>query len=86
MKQVPEYFIKIKNFKKLSPKIARLEFEDDEPFMIHISSIKLNGVKCYSFDFDKVECVIVEINKKYYMLEMSLVKELKLNMGDICGV
>lgn len=84
--KIPEYFIKVKTFKQLSPKIARLEFEDDEPLMMHITHIKINGVKCYKFNFNETDCIIINIDNKYYMIELYLIKELKINLGDICGV
>lgn len=78
-----EQFIELSEFKKISPTKCRVKVEDDLPEICICHENKIKDKKVYKIKFYNTVCIVIKINKKYYMIEESLIKEMKINIGEL---
>lgn len=78
-----EHFIELSEFKKLSPTKCRIKVGDDTPEICICHENKIQNKKIYKVNFYNTVCLVVKLNKTYYMIEESLIKEKKINIGGL---
>lgn len=76
---IPSYFIKLKEFKQLTPNKARIQIEGDDPLLVRISKTTIDGVKCYKVIWNGESFICLNIKDVYYMFE----EYLKIKVGEI---
>ena len=81
---LPAYFIKLEEFKKLSPTKCRIlveKGEDPEICICHIHKIK--NKKVFKAIFDKTDFIVFEYKKnKFAMIEDIAIKESSIVLED----
>lgn len=83
---IPEYAIKIKSFKKVSPTRCKIfiDGEEDNGAFYFCKQIKIQGVNVYKIlDENMTAFILMKKDKQYFMLEESLIEELSINLKEV---
>lgn len=78
-----QFLIKLKSFKKLSPTKCKVLVNDDTDELCISSKCRIQGILLQTVYFYKTKCIVLNVKKKYYMLEEHLINELGINIKDL---
>lgn len=79
---IPNYFVALDDFKPLTPTKARIQIPNDEPLLVRMKKVVVENIKCHIVSIGE-DFLVICSNKKYYMVEEHIIKELSIKIGDL---
>lgn len=85
---IPDYFINVYRFEKLSPTRCALEIEKNTMFIcickqIHTIKNKNNNIPVYKVIWDNETFIVFQLKRKYYMIEENCINENKIDIKKV---
>lgn len=85
---IPDYFISVYRFSKISPTRCALEVEKNTMFIcickqIHTIKIKNKDIPVYRVIWDDETFIVFSVKRKHYMIEENCVNENRLDIKKI---